>query len=136
MQMLLQRRAVERHQAQGLEGARPLAQVAPEKAAHDGQQAMRNGRIDLRPSRGRGEQGQAHLGVFRDVAVVVQINVLAPVAGLDQALVRVAFDGEKAREVTRYTFDKRLRSIEQGPDGAIWIAEDGKGGRVLKLTAK
>lgn len=53
-----------------------------------------------------------------------------------QALVRVAFDGESAREVTRYAFDKRLRSIAQGPDGALWIAEDGKGGRVLKLTAK
>ncbi len=64
-----------------------------------------------------------------------QGEALIPGLG-SQALVRVAFDGEKAREVTRYTFDKRLRSIEQGPDGAIWIAEDGKGGRVLKLTAK
>jgi glucose/arabinose dehydrogenase len=53
-----------------------------------------------------------------------------------QALVRVAFDGETAREVTRYEMPARLRSIEEGPDGAIWIAEDGKDGRVLKLTAK
>jgi glucose/arabinose dehydrogenase len=66
---------------------------------------------------------------------VWQGEALIPGLG-SQALVRVAFDGETAREVTRYTFDKRLRSIEQGPDGAIWIAEDGKGGRVLKLTAK
>ncbi len=53
-----------------------------------------------------------------------------------QALVRVAFDGETAREVARYEMAARLRSVEQGPDGAIWIAEDGKGGRVLKLTAR
>jgi glucose/arabinose dehydrogenase len=30
----------------------------------------------------------------------------------------------------------RLRSIAQGPDGAIWIAEDGKDGKLLKLTAR
>jgi len=53
-----------------------------------------------------------------------------------QALVRVAIDGNSAREVARHDFDARLRSVEQGPDGAIWIAEDGKDGRVLKLTTK
>jgi glucose/arabinose dehydrogenase len=41
---------------------------------------------------------------------------------------------ERAREVARHEFDARLRSVEQGPDGAIWIAEDGKDGKVLKLT--
>ena len=39
---------------------------------------------------------------------------------------RVAIDGNSAREVARHDFDARLRSVEQGPDGAIWIAEDGK----------
>lgn len=53
-----------------------------------------------------------------------------------QALVAVALEGEQAREVTRFTFDKRLRSIAQGPDGAIYLAEDGKGAKVLKLTAQ
>jgi aldose sugar dehydrogenase len=53
-----------------------------------------------------------------------------------QALVEVALDGESARETARYTFDKRLRAMAQGPDGALWIAEDGKDGRVLKLTAQ
>ena len=61
----------------------------------------------------------------------------ALITGLgSQALVRVAIEGEAAREVTRYEFDARLRSVEQGPDGAIWIAEDGEDGRVLKLSAK
>jgi glucose/arabinose dehydrogenase len=53
-----------------------------------------------------------------------------------QALVDVAIEGEKAREVARHEFDSRLRAIVQGPDGAIWVAQDGKGARLLKLTAK
>lgn len=61
----------------------------------------------------------------------------ALMAGLgSMALVDVAIDGESAREVTRYTFDNRLRSLAEGPDGAIWVAEDGKGAKLLKLTAR
>ena len=47
---------------------------------------------------------------------------------------RVEIDGENAREAARYEFDGRIRSVEQGPDGSIWIAEDGEGGKVLKLS--
>jgi aldose sugar dehydrogenase len=32
--------------------------------------------------------------------------------------------------------DKRIREVEQGPNGLIWLLEDGKGGRLLKLTSK
>ena len=51
-------------------------------------------------------------------------------------LVRVAIEGDKAREVERIDLGHRIREIEQGPDGAIWIAEDGKGGRLRKLVAQ
>jgi aldose sugar dehydrogenase len=61
----------------------------------------------------------------------------ALMAGLgSQALVEVAIEGEAAREVTRHPFDRRLRALAQGPDGAVWAAEDGKGARLLKLTAQ
>jgi glucose/arabinose dehydrogenase len=30
----------------------------------------------------------------------------------------------------------RIRDVEQGPDGAIWLLEDGEGGRLLKLAPK
>ena len=29
---------------------------------------------------------------------------------------------------------KRIREPEQGPDGAIYVLEDGEGGRLLRLT--
>ncbi|MEL7296131.1 MAG: PQQ-dependent sugar dehydrogenase [Pseudomonadota bacterium] len=51
-----------------------------------------------------------------------------------QALVRVEFDGETAKEAERYPMGTRVREIEQGPNGAIWILEDGDGGRLMKLT--
>jgi glucose/arabinose dehydrogenase len=51
-----------------------------------------------------------------------------------QAIIRVSLDGETAREAARYPMGKRLRSLTEGPDGAVWVAEDGKGARLLKLT--
>ena len=53
-----------------------------------------------------------------------------------QSLVRVAFDGQSAREAERFAMGERIREVEQGPDGAIWLLQDGKAGRLLRLTAK
>ena len=52
-----------------------------------------------------------------------------------QALIRVEFDGDKAREAERFDMGKSIREVEQGPDGALWLLEDDAGGRLLKLTA-
>ncbi len=51
-----------------------------------------------------------------------------------RALVRVQFAGTVAQEVERYSWGKRVREIEEGPDGAIYVLEDKAGGRLLKLT--
>jgi len=51
-----------------------------------------------------------------------------------QALVRVQFDGVQAREAARYDMGRRIREVEQGPDGAIWLLEDGADARLLRLT--
>lgn len=54
-------------------------------------------------------------------------------------IIRVRIDGEKAVEEARYPFDKRLREIEQAPDGTIWLLEDGQeanSGHLLKLTPR
>ena len=51
-----------------------------------------------------------------------------------QALVRVRFDDTDAAEYRRYPMGQRIREVEQGPDGAIWLLEDAGNGRLLKLT--
>ena len=51
-----------------------------------------------------------------------------------QTLVRVAFDGTQAREAERFAMGKRIREVEQGPEGGLWLLEDGEGGRLLKLV--
>jgi glucose/arabinose dehydrogenase len=53
-----------------------------------------------------------------------------------QSLVRVAFDGDTAHEAERFDMGKRIREVEQGPDGALWLLEDGNNARLLKLTPK
>ncbi|MGB7409200.1 MAG: PQQ-dependent sugar dehydrogenase [Pontixanthobacter sp.] len=56
-------------------------------------------------------------------------------AGLKtKALIHVTTDGDTAREVARYDFGERLREVLEGPDGAIWVLEDGEGARLLRLT--
>lgn len=57
--------------------------------------------------------------------------VLATLIG--QGLVRVRVNGTTATEVGRIPLGARIREVEQGPDGAIWVLEDGTGGRLLKL---
>lgn len=56
-----------------------------------------------------------------------------------QTLVRVEFDGDSARESERFGMQRRIREVEQGPDGALWLLEDGTRqghGWLLKLTPK
>ncbi len=53
-----------------------------------------------------------------------------------QALIRVRFEGETAREIKRYPMGRRIREVEQGPDGALWLLEDGSNVRLLKLTPR
>ena len=59
----------------------------------------------------------------------------ALIAGLaSRAIIRVEFEGEEAREAERFDMGARIREIEQGPGGNIWVLEDRDGGRLLKLT--
>jgi aldose sugar dehydrogenase len=53
-----------------------------------------------------------------------------------QSLIRVEVTGENAREAARYAMGARIREVEQGPDGGLWLLEDGSGGRLLKLTPR
>ncbi len=50
-----------------------------------------------------------------------------------EALVRVDLDGETATEKENWPMGERIRAVATAPDGAIWLAEDGDGGRLLEL---
>jgi glucose/arabinose dehydrogenase len=62
----------------------------------------------------------------------------ALIGGLSaRGLVRVQIDGDRAREVERFDMGARIREVEQGPDGAVYVLEDERGdsrGRLLKLA--
>jgi glucose/arabinose dehydrogenase len=62
----------------------------------------------------------------------------ALLAGLSgEALVRVDLDGTSAREAERWPTGRRLREVEQHPDGSVYLLEDGEDGtvgRLLRLT--
>ena len=67
-----------------------------------------------------------------------QGNALAASLGA-KAIVRIEIDGTAAKEVERYDMDARIRSVVEGPNGALWALEDERGsskGRLLKLTLK
>jgi glucose/arabinose dehydrogenase len=54
-----------------------------------------------------------------------------------QTLVRIRFDGKGgANEAERWAMGYRVRDVEVGPDGALWLLEDGEGGRLARLTPK
>lgn len=53
-----------------------------------------------------------------------------------QSLVRIRFDGTRAAEFRRYPMGARIREVEQAPDGALWLLEDGGNARLLRLTPR
>jgi glucose/arabinose dehydrogenase len=61
----------------------------------------------------------------------------ALIAGLSsKALVRVDINGDKAREAGRWSMGKRIRAVDQGPRGEIYLLEDGPGARLIRLEPK
>jgi len=51
-----------------------------------------------------------------------------------EALIRVDINGTEAIRADQWEMGERIREVEQGPDGSIWLLEDGPSGRLLKLT--
>lgn len=62
----------------------------------------------------------------------------ALIGGLSsEALVRVAINADAtAAEAERFDWGKRVREVEEGPDGAVYVLEDGGGARLLRLTPR
>ena len=51
-------------------------------------------------------------------------------------LIRVTFDGETAQKAEQWEIGARIRFVGEGPDGAVYLLEDGPGARLLRLTPK
>lgn len=51
-----------------------------------------------------------------------------------EALILIDTGEDGAREEARYAMGKRIRAVNQGPDGAVYLLEDKAGGRLLRLT--
>jgi len=60
------------------------------------------------------------------------------VSGLgSKALVRILFDGHGgAKAAERWDVGKRIRDVEEGPDGSLWMLEDENPGALIHVTAK
>ncbi|MCB1386615.1 MAG: PQQ-dependent sugar dehydrogenase [Nitratireductor sp.] len=61
----------------------------------------------------------------------------ALIGGLaSRALIHVEIEGPDATETERFSWGERIREVEQGIDGAVYVLEDGPVGRLLKITPK
>jgi glucose/arabinose dehydrogenase len=60
------------------------------------------------------------------------------VSGLaTQSLVRIVFDGHGgAKAVDRWSVGHRIRDVEEGPDGSLWMLEDANPGALIHVTPK
>jgi aldose sugar dehydrogenase len=76
--------------------------------------------------------------MFYKGSVFPQWNGNALIGGLaTMALVRVTFDGDGgATAAQRWNIGKRVRDIEEAPDGSLWMLEDANPGGLYHITPK
>jgi glucose/arabinose dehydrogenase len=55
-----------------------------------------------------------------------------------RALVRLVLNGERviAEERLLTDLNTRIRGVNEGPDGALYVMTDGNGGKILRLIPK
>jgi glucose/arabinose dehydrogenase len=76
--------------------------------------------------------------IFYKGAMFPQWNGSGFASGLvSKALLRFTFDGKGgAQTAERWDMGFRVRDVEEAPDGALWLIEDAKPGRLVRLTSK
>jgi glucose/arabinose dehydrogenase len=52
-----------------------------------------------------------------------------------QALIHVRIRGDQASKADQWDMGARIRAVDQGPRGEVYLLEDGGGGRLLVMTA-
>jgi glucose/arabinose dehydrogenase len=53
-----------------------------------------------------------------------------------EALIHVRIRGANAEKADQWAMGARIREVEQGPDGSLYLLEDGAGGQLLRLTPR
>jgi glucose/arabinose dehydrogenase len=76
--------------------------------------------------------------VFYNGAMFPQWKGSALISGLaTKALIRITFDGHGgAKPAERWDVGHRIRDVEVGPDGALWMLEDSRTGGLFRVTPK
>ena len=56
---------------------------------------------------------------------------------MTKSLVRIVFDGHGgAKAAERWEVGHRIRDMEEGPDGSLWMLEDANPGALIHVTPK
>lgn len=53
-----------------------------------------------------------------------------------EALIRVDLDGETARKADQWNMGARIRAVDQGPRGEVYLLQDGPSGKLLRLEPR
>jgi glucose/arabinose dehydrogenase len=79
-----------------------------------------------------------NLMFYKGTQMFPQWNGSGFVSGLaTKSLNRIVFDGHGgAKSAERWDVGKRIRDVEQGPDGSLWMLEDANPGALIHVTAK
>jgi glucose/arabinose dehydrogenase len=75
--------------------------------------------------------------IFYDGKMFPQWKGSALVSGLaSRALIRILVTGATAKGAERWDVGHRIRDVEVGPDGALWMLEDSSSGGLFRVTPK
>jgi len=81
----------------------------------------------------------AHLMVYSGDAFPEWHGNLISAGLSSRAIIRIEVDSDTATEAERFPMGAPMRSVVQGPEGALWVLEDESRegtGRLLKLTPR
>jgi len=79
-----------------------------------------------------------NLMFYRSTQTFPQWNGSGFISGLlTKSLNRIVFDGHGgAKAAERWDVGRRIRDVEQGPDGSLWMLEDANPGALIHVTPK
>ena len=79
-----------------------------------------------------------NLMFYRGTKTFPQWNGNGFISGMaTKTLNRIIFDGHGgAKTAERWDVGKRIRDVEQGPDGSLWMLEDANPGALIHVTPK